>query len=109
MTRLKQKAEKFHQRHIEKHRQNKETTRKIDRVMVFIGTMGPLSTFFQVLHVFEVKNVGGISVYTWLGYMTVSVCWFMYGFFYKDKPLMLVNSLSFLVNSFIVLGFVLYH
>jgi len=109
LTRLEEKARTFHEKHMEKHRNNKEATRKVDRMMAFIGVMGPLATLIQVVHIFATRNVGGISVYTWIGYMIVSTCWFVYGFFYKDKPIMIVNSLSFLVNSFIVAGFVMYH
>ena len=77
--------------------------------MSFIGIMGPLFTLSQVVHIFVTKNVGGISVYTWMGYMAVSTCWVIYGYFYKDRPLIIVNSLSFAVNSLIILGFFLYH
>ena len=109
MTRIEQKARKFHEKHLKKHREDKEMTRKVDRLMAIIGVMGPLATSFQVAHIFTTRNVGGISVYTWVGYMLVSTCWFVYGFFYEDKPIMIVNSLSLLVNSFIVVGFVMYH
>ncbi len=108
MTKLEKKARTFHEKHLEKHRQNKEMTRRIDRMMAFIGVMGPLSTFIQVIHIFSVRTAAGISVYTWIGYMVVSICWFAYGYFYKDKPLMLVNSLSFCVNSLIILAYTLY-
>lgn len=109
MTPITEKAKKFHEKHLEKHRCDKETTRKVDRLMAFIGVMGPFATLIQVVHIFTTKNVGGISVFTWIGYMIVSSCWFIYGFFYKDKPIMIVNSLSVLVNAFIVFGFTLYH
>jgi len=101
-------ARKLHEKHLEKHLQDKVVTKKIDRMMAFIGTMGPMSTFIQVVHIFNVRTAAGISVYTWVGYMLVSVCWFAYGFFYKDKPIMIVNTLSLFVNSFIIVGFVLY-
>lgn len=109
LTRLIHKARKFHEKHLEKHRNCKETTRKVDRTMAVIGVMGPIFTLSQVVHIFVTRNVGGISVYTWIGYMAVSFCWVVYGFFYKDRPLIIVNSLSCFINSFIIVGFVLYH
>jgi len=109
LTRLRATAEKFHTTHFEKHRQDLETTRKINLLMAFVGTMGPMATLIQVVHIFNIKTVAGISVYTWIGYMMVSSCWCLYGFFYKDKPLMIVNSLSFLVSTLVVVGFALYH
>lgn len=109
LTRLEQKAKRFHEKHLEKHRNCKETTRKVNRMMAFIGVMGPLFTLAQVAQIYLTRNVGGISIYTWIGYMAVSTCWVVYGFFYEDRPIMIVNSLSVVINSFIVFGFVLYH
>ena len=108
MTRLENGAKQFHKIYLEKHRQDEETTRKIDRMMMFIGTMGPLATFIQVVHIFSVKTASGLSMYTWIGYVFVSCCWFGYGYFYQDKPVMIVNSLSLVVNAFIIVGLVIY-
>jgi len=101
-------ARKLHEKHLEKHLQDKEVTKKINRMMAFIGIMGPLSTFIQVVHIFNFRTAAGISIYSWIGYILVSICWFGYGFFYKDKPIMIVNTLSLFVNSFMIFGFVLY-
>jgi uncharacterized protein with PQ loop repeat len=104
-----EQARIFHKNHLEKHRLDKEMTRKIDHLMAVVGVMGPFATLFQVVHIFVVKTAAGISVYTWIGYMIVSLCWFIYGFFYKDKPLMIVNSLCFVIDAFLIVGFALYH
>jgi len=109
LTRLVQKAHKFHETHFEKHLNCKETTQKVDHTMAFIGIMGPLFTLSQVAHIFITKNVGGISIYTWVGYMAVSSCWVVYGFFYRDRPIVIVNTMSVFINSFIIFGFALYH
>ncbi len=108
MTRLKKIAHQIHKKHFEKHSQNKESVKKIDRTMATIGTFGPIMTSIQIFHIFTTKAVAGISPVTWVGYSLVSFCWAVYGFFYKDKPLIIVNSISAITSATVFVGYLMF-
>lgn len=101
-------AGKVHAKYLEKHRQDKKVTKKIDNTMTVVGTMGPAATSIQVFHIFATRAVAGISGITWFGYILVTLCWLAYGFFYKDRALMVVNSLGLCMNVLMLTGYFLY-
>lgn len=109
MTRLRSIVNQIHKKHFEKHRQNKDSVKKIDRTMATIGILGPAFTSLQIFHIFSTRAVSGLSPITWIGYTTVSLCWVLYGFFYKDKPLVIVNTLSSLASATVFVGYIMFH
>jgi uncharacterized protein with PQ loop repeat len=108
LTRLTNIAENIHTKHFEKHRQNKNSVKKIDRAMATIGVLGPMATFVQIFHIFSTRAVAGISPITWFGYTAVSLCWIFYGFFYKDKPIVIVNTLGSMASATVFVGYMLF-
>lgn len=105
---IKEKANSIHRKYLEKHRNNKNSVQKIDRAMATIGVFGPIMTSIQIIHIFATKAVAGLSPVTWFGYSMVSICWVLYGFFYKDKPLVIVNSLSAMASATVFVGYLLF-
>ncbi len=97
-----------HDKYFAKHRQNKNSVKKIDRAMATIGTFGPVMTSVQIFHIFTTKAVAGLSPITWAGYSIVSICWAVYGFFYKDKPLTIVNSISAITSGTVFVGYMMF-
>ncbi len=83
--------------------------KKIDKAMATIGTFGPLMTGIQIFHIFATKTVAGISPVTWVGYSLVSICWAIYGFFYKDKPLIIVNTIGAFTSATVFVGYMMFH
>jgi uncharacterized protein with PQ loop repeat len=108
LVKIKAKFKALHKKYLEHHVQNKKVTRKVDQSMAFIGVVSPFATFIQVFHIFATKLVAGISLITWIIYVFVSACWVAYGFFYKDKPLMVVNSLSVCASFLIIVAYLIY-
>lgn len=109
MTKLKKIAKDIHKKHLEKHRQNQNSVEKIDKTMAVVGTFGPMMTLIQIIHIFSTKAVAGLSPITWFGYSVVSLCWVIYGFFYKDKPIMIVNSISTMTSMTVLIGYIIYN
>lgn len=105
MTRVKKAAKKVHCKYFEKHQNNPHSVRQIDKLMTTIGFIGPIATFTQVFYIYSARNVEGISVVSWMAYIFVNLCWFLYGFLHKSKPLVVVNMLGMLACLLIVCEF----
>ena len=108
MTRIKKKAVKVHDKYLEPHRKNQEIVNRLDKTMVAIGLIGSTATIIQVLHIYQTKNVGGISLISWFLYLTVAISWASYGFFHRSKPLTIINSLAILTHLSIISGYLIY-
>jgi uncharacterized protein with PQ loop repeat len=75
--------------------------------MIAIGFLGSISTIIQISYIASTKNVGGISLASWLGYLVVTISWFLYGLLYKSKPLIAVNFVGLITNSTIILQYLI--
>ncbi|MBW6431801.1 hypothetical protein K0A96_01285 [Patescibacteria group bacterium] len=102
MTKIKKIANRIHGRYLERYRSCSTFTKKIDRTMIAVGLVGSISTITQIVYIATTKNVGGISLYSWFGYLFVTFSWFMYGFLHKSKPLIAVNFIGLITNSTII-------
>ena len=73
----------------------------MDRGMYIIALIAPIMTIPQLIDVFH-GHVQGVSLLTWGAYAVVSGLWLVYGFFHKDKPLMLTQFLLLVLDGSIV-------
>jgi uncharacterized protein with PQ loop repeat len=81
----------------------KKEKKILDKLIYPIGLIAPIMTIPQVLEVWSNKS-GGVAVCTWAGYMFVSFFWILYGLHHKEKPIVLINFLMFVLDAFIVYG-----
>lgn len=72
--------------------------------MDVIALIGPLVTLPQLLEIWTKGQGSGVSTITWVGYLCLSVVWLFYGIFRKEKPIIIANSLYFIINLGIVGG-----
>lgn len=108
LTWLELKAREIHEKYLEEHRQNEASSKNVQHAMTVIGVLGPFSTSVQAFHIFATKVVSGIAPMSWMGYTFVTICWMAYGFFNKDKPVIIVNTLSLIMNLSILTGYFLF-
>ena len=108
MTKIKKKAIRAHEKYLEPHRKNPKVVNKIDRMMIAIGLLGSLATIIQVIHIYLTRNVGGISIYSWMLYLCVTISWLLYGVFHRTKPLIMINTLALFTHASIISGYFLY-
>lgn len=80
----------------------------IDKLVIIGGVVGPVMTLPQVFEIYMNQNASGISVITWSTYIGLSLLWLVYGIIHKELPLIIVNTLTFILNIIIVTGAVLY-
>jgi len=98
-------AQGFHKVHPKKHTTSHKAAGKMfDKAMYVLALIAPAMTIPQLLEVWEHHKSAGVSVATWGAYTFVTFLWLTYGILHKEKQLILVNCLLFLLDGSIVIG-----
>jgi uncharacterized protein with PQ loop repeat len=84
---------------------NQKDKTTIDKLIMIAAIGTPVMTFPQVYQVW-VQHVKGDSVVTWTSYVIIGIIWLMYGLKYKDKPIIIMQSLCIITYSLVVAGLV---
>lgn len=79
-----------------------------DKIIYGVVVLTVLSNLPQLLKIWLEQDATGVSMLSWSLFSMISVLWFGYGLLHKDVPLILLNSLLFLVQTSIVVGIVLF-
>jgi len=79
----------------------------MDRLIYFIGIIGPLMTVPQIMNVWVYRSSEGVSVLTWNAFTVIAFFWVVYGVLHKEKPIIMTNILWMIFNSLIVAGVML--
>ena len=82
--------------------------RFLDRFLVILAIVIPLSTLPQIIRVYSLQSAGDLSLFTWVFWMLGNFPWILYGFVHKDKPIIISFTLWFLVNLSMVIGILIY-
>jgi uncharacterized protein with PQ loop repeat len=82
--------------------------RFLDKLIYIIGIFGPLMTIPQVTKIWIERNPIGISAVSWISYTIMAIIWFIYGIVHKEKPLVVMYSIWFILDLLIVIGVLLY-
>lgn len=79
-----------------------------DDGVYLIGFFGVIVFLPQLSKIWLGKNVSGLSLTSWVGMTLGSIIWLVYGILHKQKPLIVVNLMIFLLQLFIVAGIIMY-
>jgi len=82
--------------------------RWLDRIVYAAGILSPIMTIPQAFQIWQTKDVASLSLVTWGTYTLVSIVWATYGVAHKEKPILIANAFSFLLNGIVTLGIVLF-
>jgi uncharacterized protein with PQ loop repeat len=94
--------------HLHKYLHKKKEIAFVDRLMSAAAVIHPLTATPQVYSIYSTHNVSGVSLWTWLGFMTLGLIFLAYGILHKIKPFIVTQVLWFIVDFLIVTGVVLY-
>jgi len=78
--------------------------RFVDHIIYGVGIFIPLMTFLQSYKIWSTQTAHGVSILTFGGYATANCIWLLYGILHKEKPLILMYTLSAIFNASIVAG-----
>ena len=94
--------------HLYKHLNKKQQIGIIDRLMSAAAVVHPLTALPQVYTIYVTQNVEGVSLPTWVGFMTLGLVFLAYGMVHKIRPLVVTQVLWFIIDFLIVVGVILY-
>ncbi len=87
-----------------KHPQPDKLKSAVDHSIYAVAMLGPVMTLPQISNVWVGRDTSGLSLVSWTAYTLVAVFWVFYGMLHRDKPIVVVNFFSILVNAVVVLG-----
>ena len=80
----------------------------MDRFLIIVAVIGPLTTAPQIYDIFWTKSVNGLSFWTWLLYSVLSIPWLFYGLVHRDKPLIISSILWVILQGIVAAGILIY-
>jgi hypothetical protein len=82
--------------------------RFLDKLLVIIAIIGPLTALPQIWNIYINNVVTGLAFSSWFLWALFNLFWLAYGFVHKDKPIIITYFLWFLVNASVAIGILLY-
>jgi uncharacterized protein with PQ loop repeat len=86
----------------------KKWIRFLDRFLLVVAVIGPLSALPQIFKIYFLKSAGDISLITWSFWAAGNLPWILYGIVHKEKPIIIAYSLWFITNMIIIIGVLIY-
>ena len=80
----------------------------INKIVLFIAIVAPLFEIPQLLEIYVNKSAQDVSLITWGFFSLMAIPWFIYGVIHKEKPIMILYALWFLIDTVIVIGILIY-
>ena len=85
-----------------------KTVKMIDSSMGIVAIIHPLTATPQVYDIYTSHDVTGVSLWTWLGFMLLGLVFLAYGIVHDLKPILVTQTLWFIVDILIVIGILLF-
>lgn len=80
----------------------------IDKAVYVAAFVEPASTIPQVVTIYTQKTAAGISMISWVAYLTFSILWLWYGIVHKQKALIVAYVLFATTEVLVLFGALLY-
>lgn len=94
--------------HIQKHLHAKKKKDTFDYLLYFFTVGTPMFELPQAYAIYSTQSAANVSLWTWGFFMTADIMWLVYAARNKLRPLLVMYSLFFIVESSIVVGILLY-
>lgn len=79
----------------------------VEQFAMPLALYGSLATVPQVYEVLVKRQTSGVSVLTFILFLTGNLFWFSYGMIHKDKPIMASHLTTGILNFMIIAGVLL--
>lgn len=94
--------------YLHKHISKKRQVTYVDRLMNAAAIIHPLTAIPQVYSIYSSHNVSGVSLWSWLGFMTLGLIFLAYGIVHRIRPFIVTQLLWFIVDFLVVIGIIIY-
>lgn len=82
--------------------------RFLDNLVLLVAVIGPVTNLPQIFKIFSEKNAAGISVFTWMLWIVMSIIWLIYGIVHKEKPIIISSTLWTIAEIVVIYATLLY-
>lgn len=76
----------------------------IDKGVYTAGLLGVIVILPQIMTIWIDKNITGVSMPTWIGFLLGSSFWLFYGLIHKEKPIIYTNLVVIMADLMVVAG-----
>ncbi len=97
-----------HHKNMKKYPNKDPKIKRLDDSMLIIGSLAPMFTLPQIIHIFTTKNVSGLAWPTYLLIALTNMAWIAYGIVHKDRQIISANVLFLSANSIILTSIFIY-
>ncbi len=80
----------------------------LNKITLIIGIIGPFTNIPQIVKIYFMKNVSGISLITWALAVAFDIPFIIYGIVHNKTPIAVTYSLWFLTSLIVVIGVLIY-
>jgi MtN3 and saliva related transmembrane protein len=80
----------------------------LDKLVLSLAVIAPLFEIPQLFEIYAKKAAENVSIITWGFFALMAIPWFIYGIVHKEKPIIILYLLWFLIDSTIVIGILMY-
>lgn len=88
---------------LQTHIATKKKITPFDTVVVIASFLYPLSGLPQVFQIFR-GSTEGVSLYSWISFTLFSTIFLAYGLKHNIKPMIITNSIWFVIDSLVIIG-----
>jgi uncharacterized protein with PQ loop repeat len=93
-----------HQDHLaQQHISKKKRLKLLDKIAIVVAFLYPMSGIPQMWEVMN-GSTEGVSLLSWVGFMTFSLFFFIYGIVHKIKPIIITNFLWIVIDAVVVIS-----
>lgn len=79
-----------------------------DNFIYVIAVLVPIANIPQLIKIWVEKDASGVSAVSWLFFSIFSVTWLIYGILHKDKHIWIMYSALIIIQTFIMVGSIIY-
>lgn len=100
--------------HYHKRKNKKQTSQRKKAInlmdsLIYIGAVVvPLAYLPQLIKIWVEKTAAGVSIISWFAFLAGAIFWLTYGFLHKAKPIIIMYTIMLILETFIVVGILLY-
>lgn len=91
-----------------KHKKHPTKNTIFDAVLLWIAIIEPLSTLPQIIELYKSKDAQGLSLLSWVLFMSASIVWLIYGIRIKSIPLIASSIMWVATELLLIIGILLY-
>ncbi|MEK7509932.1 MAG: PQ-loop domain-containing transporter [Patescibacteria group bacterium] len=99
---------RMHQKHLEPFPARTGWMRLLDKLVLAVGIIGPLTAVPQILKIYILQDATGVSVISWGVWILLDFPWIAYGVVHRERPIIVTYSLWFFMNVAVFVGAVTY-